>query len=181
MFEYKFFTEDGIINKKFFKECFKDNDGKKLEQNINIHINNKLLNKSLIKNITDTKEFKVSLNKIPLVNASFIDLANFYQIKNYNVEEQLQKDFSKYLIKNLQKIIKYLLNMKPDILNNFYKYSLNLVKNLVKNLLEEKIFSKYNRNTFENIISSELSKEEKEEFRKLIKEATSQAANLFKQ
>ena len=181
MFEYKFFTEDGIINKKLFKECFKDNDGKKLEQNINIHINNKLLNKSLIKNITDTKEFKVSLNKIPLVNASFIDLANFYQIKNYNVEEQLQKDFSKYLIKNLQKIIKYLLNMKPDILNNFYKYSLNLVKNLVKNLLEEKIFSKYNRNTFENIISSELSKEEKEEFRKLIKEATSQAANLFKQ
>ena len=181
MFEYKFFTEDGIINKKFFKEFFKDKDGKKLEQNINIHINNKLLNKSLIKNITDTKEFKVSLNKIPLVNASFIDLANFYQIKNYNVEEQLQKDFSKYLIKNLQKIIKYLLNMKPDILNNFYKYSLNLVKNLVKNLLEEKIFSKYNRNTFENIISSELSKEEKEEFRKLIKEATSQAANLFKQ
>ena len=181
MLEYGFFTEDGIINKKLFKECFKDKEGTKLEQKINIHINNKLLNKNLIKNITDIKDFKVNGFKIPLVNASFIDLANFYQKNNYNVEEQLQKDFSRYLIKNIQKIIIKLLTMNPDILKNFYKYSLNLVKNLVKNLLEEKIFSKYNRNTFENIISSELSKEEKLEFRKLIQEATKQAANMFKQ
>ena len=119
MLEYGFFTEDGIINKKLFKECFKDKEGTKLEQKINVHINNELLNKNLIKNITDIKDFQVNGFKILLVNASFIDLANFYQKNNYNVEQQLQKDFSKYLIKNFQKIIIKLLTMKPDILKIF--------------------------------------------------------------
>ena len=51
--------------------------------------------------------------------------------------------------------------MKPNILLNFYRYSLNYIKSMVKNLLEEKIFSKYNKSTFENVISAELTDEER--------------------
>ena len=69
--------------------------------------------------------------------------------------------------------------MNPNILESFYKHSLILIKKMVKSLLEEKIFTKYNKNTFENAIEAELTDEERVEFSKMVKEATNQAANLF--
>ena len=176
--EYQLLSENGIINKKLFKKYFVDEQGEKLEQKINIHMHSKILNKSLIKNITDLKDFRISGFEIPLVNSSFIDLANFYHTNNYNLQLQLQQNFSLYILNNLKHIILYLLNMKPNILTNFYRYSLNYIKSMVKNLLEEKIFSKYNKSTFENVISAELTDEERVEFRKMIQEASKQAANI---
>ena len=176
--EYQLLSENGIINKKLFKKYFVDEQGEKLEQKINIHLTSKIINKSLIKNITDLKDFRISGFEIPLVNSSFIDLANFYHTNNYNLQLQLQQNFSLYILNNLKHIILYLLNMKPNILLNFYRHSLNYIKSMVKNLLEEKIFSEYNKSTFENVISAELTDEERVEFRKLIKEASRQAANI---
>ena len=175
--EYQLLSENGIINKKLFKKYFVDEQGEKLEQKINIHLTSKIINKSLIKNITDLKDFRISGFEIPLVNSSFIDLANFYHANNYNLL-QIQQNFSLYILNNLKHIILYLLNMKPNILFNFYRHSLNYIKSMVKNLLEEKIFSEYNKSTFENVISAELTDEERVEFRKLIQEASKQAANI---
>ena len=175
--EYQLLSENGIINKKLFKKYFVDEQGEKLEQKINIHLTSKIINKSLIKNITDLKDFRISGFEIPLVNSSFIDLANFYHANNYNLL-QIQQNFSLYILNNLKHIILYLLNMKPNILLNFYRHSLNYIKSMVKNLLEEKIFSEYNKSTFENVISAELTDEERVEFRKLIQEASRQAANI---
>ena len=175
--EYQLLSENGIINKKLFKKYFVDEQGEKLEQKINIHLTSKIINKSLIKNITDLKDFRISGFEIPLVNSSFIDLANFYHANNYNLL-QIQQNFSLYILNNLKHIILYLLNMKPNILLNFYRHSLNYIKSMVKNLLEEKIFSEYNKSTFENVISAELTDEERVEFRKLIQEASKQAANI---
>ena len=177
--EYGFLSQNGIINKKLFEDCYKDIDGTKLEQRINIHMHNKIGNKNSIKNIKDLKDFQISGFDIPLINTSFIDLADFYQINNYNVQNHLQQYFSIYILKYFKKIIVHLLLMKPAILNNFYKYLLNLIKSLVKNLLEEKIFTKYNRSTFEDVINAELTEEERNEFKNLIKEATEQAGKLL--
>ena len=142
-------------------------------------MHNKIGNKNFIKNIKDLKDFKISGFDIPLINTSFIDLADFYQINNYNVQKHLQQYFSIYILKYFKKIIVHLLLMKPAILDNFYKYLLNLIKSLVKNLLEEKIFTKYNRSTFEDVINAELTEEERNEFKNLIKEATEQAGKLL--
>ena len=115
-----------------------------------------------------------------MVDSAFIDLANFYQINNYNVQEQLEKDFSLYVINYFKQIVIKLLNMDPVILYNFYNFTLNFIKNIIKNLLQEKLFSKYNKRTFENAITSELTKEERVEFNKMVKEATKNVANLIK-
>ena len=70
--------------------------------------------------------------------------------------------------------------MDPIILKNFYSVLLNFIKTMIKNLLQEKIFSKYNTSSFENVIGSELTEEERVEFRKMIKEATDNAEKLLK-
>ena len=70
--------------------------------------------------------------------------------------------------------------MDPIILQNFYSVLLNFIKTMIKNLLQEKIFSKYNTSSFENVIGSELTEEERVEFRKMIKEATDNAEKLLK-
>ena len=180
MLEYNLISEDGIINKNFFDDCFKNNKGKSLEQKIKIHINNKLRKENPIKKINNLKNFKIQGFEIPLVDSAFIDLANFYQINNYNVQEQLEKDFSLYVINYFKQIVIKLLNMDPVILYNFYNFTLNFIKNIIKNLLQEKLFSKYNKRTFENAITSELTKEERVEFNKMVKEATKNVANLIK-
>ena len=179
MLEYNLISEDGTINKKFFEDCFKDKKGKNLEQKIKIHINNKLRKENPIKKINNIKDFKIQGFEIPLIDSSFIDLANFYQINNYDIQHQLEKDFSLHIINYFKQIIIRLLNMDQIILNNFYNFTLNFIKNMIKNLLQEKLFSKYNKRTMENVIESELSKEERVEFNKLIKEATENADILM--
>ena len=57
---------------------------------------------------------------------------------------------------------------------------MNHVKALVKDLLLEKLFSKHNKNTMENVIFDELSKEEKIQFDNLIKKARENAINILK-
>ena len=115
-----------------------------------------------------------------MVNSSFIDLSNFYHINGYNVQNQLEKDFSIYIINNLKKIIINLVKIDPTIFKKFNKYLLNFVKALVKNLLQEKIFSRYKINSFENVITSELTNEERIEFNKLINEAQKDVINIIK-
>ena len=180
MLEYNLISEDGVINKNFFDDCFKNNKGKNLEQKIKIHINNKISKANPIKKINSLKDFKIQGFEIPLVDSSFIDLANFYQINNYKVQEQLEKDFSLYVINHFKQIIIKLVNMDPIILQNFYSFTLNFIKNMIKNLLQEKLFSKYNKRSFENVIASELTNEERVEFKKMIKEATENVVNLIK-
>ena len=176
---YNLLSMNGEINKKLFKDIFKDNNGNKLEQKIKIHFINKIEGGN-IKEIKKLEEFKINGFEIPLVNSAFIDLANFYQINGYDINQQLEKDFSSFIVLSLKQIMTKLLTMDPMVLEKFYSYSLNYIKELIKNLLQEKIFSKYNQNTFENAIAAELTKEEKAEFSKMIKEATENAANLFK-
>ena len=180
MLEYNLISDKGIINKKLFKDCFKDESGTKIEQKIKIHIYNKIMNRNSIKNITSLDNFKIEGFKIPMVDSSFMDLVNLYQSKQYNVKEQLEKDFALYIINNIKQIIMCLLSMDSIILQNFYTNILNFIKSMIKSLLQEKIFSKFNMNSFENVISSELTDEEKVEFRKMIKEATDNAAKLLK-
>ena len=179
MLEYRLVFDNGEINKKLFIDYFKGEKGQNLEQKIKININNKIIQVNSIKKISNVNEFQITGFEIPLVNSSFIDLSNFYQIKNYNVQQHLEKDFSIYIINNFKKIIINILHMNPNILESFYKHSLILIKKMVKSLLEEKIFTKYNKNTFENAIEAELTDEERVEFSKMVKEATNQAANLF--
>ena len=180
MLEYRLISENGIINKKLFGECFINDKGINLEQTIKINIINNKINKKSIKKISNLKDFVIEGFEIPLVNSAFIDLANFYQINNYNVQKNLEKDFSLYINNNFKKIIINLLSVKPEIFDKFYNYFLNIIKSLIKNLLEEKQFSKYNKSSFENVITSELTEEERVEFNRLIKDAGDNAINTLK-
>ena len=180
MLECRLISQDGRINQRLFEDCFITKDGQTLEQNINIHVINKIINKKTIKKIKDLKEFQIKKVDIPLVNSSYIDLANFYQIKGYNAQEHLEKDFSLYIINSFKKIIIKLLTIKSEVYENYYNNFLNVVKNLVKNLLQEKIFTKYSKSSFENVISTQLSNEEKVQFNKLIENAKENIKNLVK-
>ena len=171
--------QNGEINKNLFKEIFIIDKNTTLEQKVKINIINKIQDNK-IKIINDKKSFRVTGFEIPLVNSSFIDLSNFYHINGYNVQNQLEKDFSIYIINNLKKIIINLVKIDPTIFKKFNKYLLNFVKALVKNLLQEKIFSRYKINSFENVITSELTNEERIEFNKLINEAQKDVINIIK-
>ena len=178
MLEQGLFLEDGRVNHRLFEKYFLTKDEKILDQNVKLNIINRKKNK--VNKLKSLEEFKIRGIEIPLVNSSFIDLANFYQIHGYKVQEHLEKDFSLFILNNFKLLLIKLLNMNPDIFKNFYKYCLNLVKNLIKNLLYDKVFNKYNKKSFENIISEELSAEEKTQFNKLIENAKENAINLMK-
>ena len=134
--EYNLLSINGEINKKLFKDLFKDNTGNKLEQKIKIHFIKKIENNQNKKDIKNLKDFKIEGFEIPLVNAAFIDLSNFYQINGYDVKQQLEKDFASFIILNFKQIITRLLTMDPLILEKFYSYLLNYIKQLIKNLLQ---------------------------------------------
>ena len=172
-------NQKGIINKDLFKEIFVKDKNTTLEQKVNINIINEVKN-GRIKSIKDLKNFKVSGFEIPLVNSSFIDLSNFYQINNYNVQRNLEKDFSIYIINNLKKIIINLEEIDSSIFNHFYKNLLMYINTLIKNLLQEKIFARYKTNSFENVIAAELTNEERIEFNKLVKESQNEVMNFMK-
>ncbi len=174
MLKYKLITEDGVINEKLFEDCFikKDtNENIKLKQLFNININIRLKDKNEIIEITKLKQFKVSVFEIPMVDPFFYDLKNFYKNQNYNVQEQLEKDYSLYIINNFKNIIQKMLLINKRSFDLFYKRSFNLVKNLIQNLLEEKIFTKHNQKSIESEITESLSNEEKLEFKKMIENA----------
>ena len=148
MLKYKLITEDGVINEKLFEDCFikKDtNENIKLKQLFNININIRLKDKNEIIEITKLKQFKVSGFEIPMVDPFFYDLKNFYKKQNYNVQEQLEKDYSLYIINNFKNIIQKMLLINKRSFDLFYKSSFNLGKNLIQNLLEEKILTKHNQ------------------------------------
>ena len=174
MLKYKLITEDGVINEKLFEDCFikKDtNENIKLKQLFNININIRLKDKNEIIEITKLKQFKVSGFEIPMVDPFFYDLQKFYKNLNYNVKEQLEKDYSLYIINNFKNIIQKMLLINKRSFDLFYKRSFNLVKNLIQNLLEEKIFTKHNQKSIESEITESLSNEEKLEFKKMIENA----------
>ena len=182
MLKYKLITEDGVINEKLFEDCFikKDtNENIKLKQLFNININIRLKDKNEIIEITKLKQFEVSGFEIPMVDPFFYDLKNFYKNQNYNVQEQLEKDYSLNIINNFKNIIQKMLLINKRSFDLFYKSSFNLVKNLIQNLLEEKIFTKHNQKSIESEITESLSNEEKLEFKKMIENAGESAFNAI--
>ena len=181
MLKYQLINENGIINKKLFEDCFyKKIDGKinKLNQLFPINIINKKENEII--QINNLKEFIIKDNNIPMVDPFLMDLCNFYKHNKYNVKEELEKDYSLYIIDNFKKIIINIISINKDIFESFYKDILNLIKSLIRTLLEEKIFSKYNQKSLENEILNSLTDEEKEEFKKMIKNAGNNALNYIK-
>ena len=70
--------------------------------------------------------------------------------------------------------------MNDSVFESYYKVLLNLIKSLIRNLLQEKIFKSENQRSFENIVSSDLSNEERAEFNKIIKEAGQKAIKILK-
>ena len=177
MLKFGFITEEGIINEKLFEDCFSKKNPKQL---FKININTKIDDKKKIININNLKEFKVSGFEIPMVDPFFNDLKMFYRRNKYYINEQLEKDYSLYIINNFKNLIKNMLSMNDVIFKSFYNGKLNLIKNLVKNLLEEKIFSKYNQRSIEREITSNLTDEEKLEFKNMIEKAGQSAYKAIK-
>ena len=183
MLYFNLITNDGTINENLFEDCFiiKENKNKKkLHQNFKINIINKLSLTDKVVKISNLKQFQVTGLTVPMVDSSFIDLANFYKKNNYNVSQQLEKDYCLFIINNFKAIINSMLLMDESIFESFYKMLLNFIKKLIKNLIEEKIFTSQNQKSIENVISDNLSNEEKVEFRKMIKEAGQKALKLIK-
>ena len=182
MIYYNLITKDGIINEKLFEDCFikiEKNNVVKLHQTFRINIINSNNQKESV-NISNLKQFIIKDLSIPMVDSSFVDLSNFYSINNYNVQEQLEKDYSLYIINNFKEIIRNMLLMNDSVFESYYKILLNLIKSLIRNLLQERIFKSENQRSFENIISNNLSNEEREEFNKIIKEAGEKAIKIIK-
>ena len=175
MLKYKLITEDGIINKKLFEDCFNKKDiifgNSKLKQLFNININTRLENKNEIIEINQLKFFNITGFEIPMVDPFFYDLKKFYINHNYNVQKQLEKDYTLYIVNTFKDIIQKMLLMNKGSFDLFYESSLNLVKNLIKNLLEEKFLTKYEQKSLEKEISENLTNEEKLEFKRMIESA----------
>ena len=182
MIYYNLITPDGTINKKLFEDCFikiEKNNVIKLDQTFTINIINSSKQQVSV-NISDLKQFLIKDIDVPIVDSSFVDLSNFYSINNYNVKEQLEKDYSLYIINSFKTIIRNMLLMNNSVFESYYSILLNLIKSLIRNLLQEKIFKSENERAFENIVSSDLSNEERAEFNKIIKEAGEKAIKIIK-
>ncbi len=94
MIYFKLITQDGIINIQLFEDCFtkkENNNIIKLSQPFKINIINRIDKNIPLINISSTDEFTIKGFEIPMVDASFIDLSNFYSMNNYNVKQQLEK------------------------------------------------------------------------------------------
>ena len=132
------------------------------------------------KEINELSKFKINFrdSEIPKVNASFYDLSKIYQEKGYN---NLSKDFTFYILENLQTIIKMLLNFKDGICTNFYNLVKTFIENEIEEFLQKKIFSKYNKKSMEKMIVKELSKEEEKIFSEIIEESRKDIVKIFHQ
>ena len=183
MIYFNLITQDGIINIQLFEDCFtkkENNNIIKLSQPFKINIINRIDESIPLRNISNIDEFIVNDFEIPMVDASFIDLFNFYSMNNYNVKKQLEKDYSLYIINYFKSIISNMLTMNDSAFEPYYKILLNLIKTLIGDLLHEKCFKSERKTTLENIVSSELSNEERVEFNKIIKEAGEKAIKVLK-
>ena len=177
MLKFELITEEGKINKKLFEDCEKKNI--KLNQLFDININTKIENKTV--QINNLNEFKVTGFEIPMVDPFFYDLKVFYKTYEYkNINEQLEKDYSLFIINNFKELINNMMSIKDVVFESFYKEILNFIKNLIKNLLEEKIFSKYNKKSLENEIAGILTDKERLEFKKMIENAGESAYKAIK-
>ena len=152
----------------------------KKAQQFKINIINRFDEQIKFVNISNLNQFIIKDLTIPMVDSSFIDLSNFYALNNYNIQEQLEKDYSLYIVNNFKVIINNMLLMNDSVFESYYKILLNLIKELIRDLLQERIFKSENHRSFENIISDELSDEERAEFNKIIKEAGEKAINVIK-
>ena len=183
MLYFKLVTPDGIINKKLFEDCFvrkQDKKEVKLNQTFNINIINKIDPQFGSENISNLNEFIIYGFEIPMIDSSFVDLYNFYNEKKYNTQEQLKKDYALYIINNFKAIINNMLIMNDSIFESYYQILLKLIKTLIQNLIQKKIFISQNQRSFENIISSDLSNEEREEFNKIMGEAGQKIKEMIK-
>ena len=183
MIYFQLITSDGIINWKLFEECFikvENNNVVKRAQQFKINIINRFDQNIKLVNISNLNEFIIKGITIPMVDSSFIDLSNFYALNNYNVQEQLEKDYTLYILNNFKSIINNMLLMNDSVFESYYKMLLNLVKSLIRELLHERIFREENHRSLENIVSSELSNEERAEFNRIIKEAGEKAIKVLK-
>ena len=182
MIYFKLITSDGIINWKLFEDCFnkvENNNVVKKAQQFKINIINRFDEQIKFVNISNLNQFIIKDLTIPMVDSSFIDLSNFYALNNYNIQEQLEKDYSLYIVNNFKVIINNMLLMNDSVFESYYKILLNLIKALIRDLLQERIFKSENHRSFENIISDELSNEERAEFNKIIKEAGEKAIKII--
>ena len=183
MLYFKLITQDGIINEKLFEDCFIKLENKnviKLHQPFKINISNRFDKQIELVDISNLNQFIITGFPIPQVDSSFVDLETFYNLNGYNVQEQLEKDYALYIINNFKEIIKSMLTMNDSVFETFYKILLNLIKSLIRNFLQDKIFISENHRSFENIVSNNLSDEEKVEFNKIIKEAGEKALKVIK-
>ena len=183
MLYFKLITQDGIINEKLFEDCFIKLENKnviKLQQPFKFNIINRFDQQIELVDISNLKQFIITGFPIPQVDSSFVDLETFYNLNGYNVQEQLEKDYALYIINNFKEIIKSMLTMNDSVFETFYKILLNLIKSLIRNFLQDKIFISENHRSFENIVSNNLSDEEKVEFNKIIKEAGEKALKVIK-
>ena len=183
MLYFKLITQDGIINEKLFEDCFIKLENKnviKLHQPFKINIINRFDKQIELVDISNLNQFIITGFPIPQVDSSFVDLETFYNLNGYNVQEQLEKDYALYIINNFKEIIKSMLTMNDSVFETFYKILLNLIKSLIRNFLQDKIFISENHRSFENIVSNNLSDEEKVEFNKIIKEAGEKALKVIK-
>ena len=183
MIYFQLITSDGIINWKLFEDCFtkvENNNVVKRAQQFKINIINRFDQKIKLVNISNINEFIIKGIPIPMVDSSFIDLSNFYALNNYNIQEQLEKDYTLYIVNNFKSIINNMLLMNDSVFESYFKILLNLIKSLIRELLHERIFREENHRSLENIVSSELSNEERAEFNRIIKEAGEKAIKVIK-
>ena len=183
MIYFKLITSDGIINSKLFEDCFtkvENNNVVKKAQPFKINIISRFEKSISFLDISYLNQFIIKGFPIPMVDSSFIDLSNFYALNNYNVQEQLEKDYTLYIVNNFKSIINNMLLMNDSVFESYYKIFLNLIKSLIMDLLQERVFKAENHRSLENIVSTVLSNEEKEEFYRIIKEAQEKAIKIIK-
>ena len=175
MLEFKLISKEGKINEKLFKDCMivkMKNKEEKIKQNVNININ---VDNEKNNNISNLENFIINDIEIPKVEASFYDLSEVYKNKKYN---NLNIDYTLYIIKNFKLIIKELLLCEKDFCDNFYEIVLESIKFRIEKILLKKNFNKFNKINIE--ISTELSPEDKKKFSDILGEAREETLNLLK-
>ena len=171
LIECNFISKKGILNKKFLKEKQKQ----EFKINTNINKNNIIINNK-ITNLDDFDIDNINNDEIPKVNALFYDLSEIYEKETYN---KLSKDYSLYIKNNFIKIVNKMLDYKKDNINKFYELLLKFIKTNIENLLRRKNFHKYNEKSMGNIISANLSPEQKITLSKIIEKTREQVLGQF--
>jgi len=173
--QYKIIDLNGFVNKNLFKECFTKNTEQKFAINITTNIN-----KEEFMKLSKLKDFVITGIDIPNISSYFLDLMNFYKKNGYDIEKQKKKDYTLFIINNIKDVTNKMLLLNDKLFNVVFQRLLNDIKILVNKLLDEKVFSQSNIRNVEKEIKLILTKEEKEEFNRLIHNAEQNIKKLEK-